>query len=91
MELKPIPVQVCVRALETIGFEVKQRANGFIVLRRDQKVVVVPGVGVLDPAMQQAILRSAELDEVTFRRLIASQSGLFTRLDIDAASVAKRG
>ena len=92
--LKPLSVEVCVRALESCGFELKQRGDGFTVLRLEQRVVVVPGLGVLDAEMQQAILRSAGVDEPTFRRHIASQSGLFTRLDVESVSAdvgAKRG
>ena len=81
MDLKPISVFVCVRALEAAGFVVKQSVEGFTVLRDDEHVVVVPSMGSLDAEMQLAILRSANLDEARFRRLIASQSGMFTKPD----------
>jgi hypothetical protein len=39
----------------------------------------VPDIAAIDQGMLAAILRSAGLSDAEFRRLVASQSGMFTK------------
>ena len=68
----------CVEQLRQLGFIVK-RLGGMTILEREGSRVAVPDVDVVDGAMLEAILRSAEIDMTTFLGL-RKRSGLYARV-----------
>jgi hypothetical protein len=70
---------------------VKRRGGGIVLLERQPsaavaggRLVVVPDIAAIDQGMLTAILRSAGVSDADFRRLVASQSGMFTKAGGDA-------
>jgi hypothetical protein len=82
VEVSSVPADICVRALLAAGFVIKRRGGGIVLLGRGPRIVVVPDIPALEGDMVTAILRSAGLHDHEFRRLVAKQSGLFTKVDL---------
>jgi predicted RNA binding protein YcfA (HicA-like mRNA interferase family) len=49
----------CIDRLVELGFTVRRRCSRLTILRRADRLVVVPHVGLVEPHMLEAILRSA--------------------------------
>lgn len=77
----------CVSALIRAGFKVRHRGNGLALLARAGNIVMVPDVGVLEPYMLRAILRSAGVSQTELDLHLAnvpSRSGFFLKTPADA-------
>ncbi|MDB4943656.1 MAG: hypothetical protein JWP97_3190 [Labilithrix sp.] len=82
MEEDIITGDACVEALLRAGFRIRSRANGLAILIRSGKVVMVPDLGALEPAMLSAILRSCGLTLDELKGHLAhhpKRSGFFPR------------
>gem|GEM_PF-2692663 len=82
VEQRLLTGDACVSALLRAGFKIKHRGTGLVLLSRGTAVVMVPDVGVLEPFMLRAILRSAGITEAELEAHLAhvpTRSGIFTR------------
>lgn len=81
----------CVSALIRAGFKVRHRGNGLVLLARSGNIVMVPDVGVLEPYMLRAILRSAGVSQTELDLHLASvpsRSGFFLKTPADASPIS---
>ena len=68
----------CVERLRALGFEIGSSTGiGMTLLRRGERRVIVPHV-TIEPAMLEAILRSAGVSEAEFRRA-TTRSGVYSK------------
>jgi len=84
---KPVTGDACVSALIRAGFRVRHRGNGLALLARAGSIVMVPDVGVLEPHMLRAILRSANISKTELDVHLAnvpSRSGFFMKATTDS-------
>jgi hypothetical protein len=84
---KPVTGDACVSALIRAGFQVRHRGNGLALLARAGSIVMVPDVGVLEPHMLGAILRSANITKTELDVHLAnvpSRSGFFMKASSDS-------
>ncbi len=78
----PLTGDACVSALIRMGFRVRHRADGLVLLARSGSIVMVPDVGVIEPFMLKAILRSAGITQTELDAHLAHvplRSGFFTK------------
>lgn len=84
---KPVTGDACVSALIRAGFHVRHRGSGLALLARAGNIVMVPDVGVLEPHMLHAILRSANISKTELDIHLAnvpSRSGFFMKQSPDS-------
>lgn len=85
---KPVTGDACVSALIRAGFKVRHRGNGLALLARSGSIVMVPDVGVIEPHMLDAILRSANISRMELESHLAnvpSRSGFFMKAMTDSS------
>lgn len=78
-------------ALIRAGFRVRHRGSGLVLLARSGNIVMVPDVGVLEPHMLGAILRSAGVSQTELDLHLAnvpSRSGFFVNTAADATTMS---